>query len=306
MANYRILTFDGGGLRGVYTAVLLRRLSEKVEGFLGRADLLAGTSTGGILALAVAKGLSPADLVKLYQDNGAQIFSRSLFREIRDLGDLVGAKYDNKNLKEILHDKLGDGTLKNLLPRHVLVSSFDLDSPASDDGPRSWKPKFFHNFQGDDSDEDEKILDVAMRTSAAPTYFPDYEGYVDGGVVANNPSMAALAQALDPGTGNQKLGDIRLFSVGTGGSPTVISGVSHNWGVAQWAHSLVDMMIDGMMGVADYECLRVLGKNSYFRLAPPLPFPVSMDDVGKIPDLIKDAENVDLNDAITWLKANFS
>ncbi len=302
MATYRILTFDGGGIRGVYTAVLLRRLSQQVPGFLDRAQLLAGTSTGGILALAIAKGLTADELVKLYQDNGKQIFARSLLREIGDLGDLIGAKYDNANLKQILRDKLGGGTLNDLLPRHVLVSSFDLDLPGK---PRTWSPKFFHNFAGDDSDGTEKVVDVALRTSAAPTYFPVYQGYVDGGVVANNPSMPALAQALDRGTGKQELTDIRLFSVGTGVSPTFISGDSHNWGVAQWAHSLVDMMIEGMMGVADYECSRVL-REKYFRLAPILPAPVAMDAVDKIPELIADANNVDLTSAASWLKANFA
>jgi uncharacterized protein len=302
MPTYRILTFDGGGIRGVYTAVLLQRLSEQVPGFLDRAHLLAGTSTGGILALAVAKGLSADDLVKLYQDNGKQIFARSLFREIGDLGNLVGAKYDNANLKRILLDKLGDGTLNDLLPRHVLVSSFDLDSPVQ---PRTWNPKFFHNFAGDDSDGAEKVVDVALCTSAAPTYFPVYDGHVDGGVVANNPSMPALAQALDRKTGQQELADIRLFSVGTGGSPIFISGDTHDWGIAQWAHSLVNMMIDGMMGVADYECSRVL-RDNYFRLAPPLPEPVALDAVDKIPMLIADANNVDLTSAISWLRKNFA
>jgi patatin-like phospholipase/acyl hydrolase len=302
MAPYRILAFDGGGIRGVYTAVLLQRLAAQVPGFLDGAQLLAGTSTGGILALGLASGMTADQLVKLYQDNGKQIFARSIFRKIGDLGDLVGAKYDNANLQKILLGVFGDKTLDDLLPRHVLVSSFDLDCPGTQ---RSWNPKFFHNFKGDDSDGSEKVVDVALRTSAAPTYFPVYQGYVDGGVVANNPSMAALAQALDRETGQQELSDIRLFSVGTGGSPIFISGDTHNWGIAQWAHSLVDMMIDGMMGVADYECSRVL-RGNYFRLAPPLPAPVAMDAVGKIPLLVADANNVDLNLAVKWLKANFA
>jgi patatin-like phospholipase/acyl hydrolase len=304
MGTYRILAFDGGGIRGVYTAVLLRELEKQVPGFLGRADLVAGTSTGGILALALAKGLTADELVKLYQDNGKQIFARSLFRQIGDLGDLIGAKYDNANLEKILREVFGDLTMDNLLPRHVLISSFDLDYPASPGMLRAWKPKFFHNFAGDDSDGSEKVVDVALRTSAAPTYFPVFQGYVDGGVVANNPAMAALAQALDDDTGNQEQDDIRLFSVGTGVSPTFISGDSHNWGVAQWAHPLVNMMIEGMMGVADYECSRVL-REKYFRLAPNLPAPVAMDAVDKIPDLIADASKVDLTGSVSWLKTNF-
>jgi uncharacterized protein len=167
-----------------------------------------------------------------------------------------------------------------------------------------WKPKFFHNFAGPDSDGAEKIADVALRTSAAPTYFPVYQGYVDGGVVANNPSMAALAQAIDGGTGNQQLGDLKLFSIGTGVTPTFVSGDTLDWGLAQWATVLADMMLEGMMGVADYECARLLGTN-YFRLAPILPAPIPLDCAEKIPSLIGDANQVDITAGVNWLKANF-
>jgi patatin-like phospholipase/acyl hydrolase len=305
MRNYCIVALDGGGIRGVYTAVLLQRLAKQVPGFLERADLISGTSTGGILALALAKGMTPDELVAIYQDNGAKIFSRSLLREVADLGELIGAKYNNANLQEVLQEKFGDLTLNDLLPRHVLIPSFDLDSPVKPDKPRMWKPKFFHNFEGSQSDGKEKVVDVAMRTSAAPTYFPVYQGFVDGGVVANNPAMAGLAQALDDGTANQDLADIRLLSVGTGLSPAFISGDSHNWGIAQWAHSLLNMMIGGMMGVADYECAKVL-REKYFRLAPILAAPIDLDAVDKIPQLIADANKVDLTDSINWIKQNFA
>ena len=272
MADYRILALDGGGIRGIYTAVLLDRLSQQVPGFLGRADLLAGTSTGGILALGLAMAMTPAQLVALYQNNGSQIFSAPPLHEFVDLGNLVGAKYDNSNLSKILRATFGDGTLASLLPRHVLITSFDLDNGATPPKPRRWKPKFFHNFAGPDSDGAEKIADVALRTSAAPTYFPVYQGYVDGGTVANNPAMAALAQALNPGTGGQKLDDVRLFSVGTGVTPTYISGDDLNWGEAQWVHPIVNMMVEGLGDVAHYECMQLLHAH-YFRLAPILPLP---------------------------------
>ena len=75
----------------------------------------------------------------------------------------------------------------------VLIPSFQLDNQAPHAGQRQWKPKFFHNYPGPDSDGAELVVDVAMRTSAAPIYFPTYQSYIDGGVVANDPSMAALA-----------------------------------------------------------------------------------------------------------------
>jgi len=301
---YHIVALDGGGIRGLYTAVLLDRLSEQVPGFTDRADLLAGTSTGGILALGLAKGIAVKDLVALYQNNGSAIFSRTLWHEIRDLGDLTGSKYDDDDLIRIIQDTFGEGTLNDLLPRHVLVPSFDLDNQAVPPAPRMWKPKFFHNFKGGDSDGQEKIAEVALRTSAAPTYFPAYQGYVDGGVVANNPAMAALAQAIDPGTGGQQLADLRIFSVGTGLTPQFVSGDMLDWGLAQWAPVLANIIIEGMMGVADYECARLLGEK-YFRLGPVLPAPVPLDCADKIPSLIAYAQGVDITEAVKWLKANF-
>lgn len=303
MPSYRILALNGGGIRGLYTAVLLNRLLEEVPGFTDRADLLAGTSTGGILALGLAKGISTKDLIGLYENNGSAIFSRPLWHEIRDLGDLTGAKYENDDLIRIIQDTFGEGMLDDLLPRHVLVPSFDLDNQAVPP-PRMWKPKFFHNFAGGDSDGKEKIADVALRTSAAPTYFSAYQGYVDGGVVANNPAMAALAQAIDPDTGRQLLADLRIFSVGTGLTPQFVSGDMLDWGLAQWAPVLANMMIEGMMGVADYECARLLG-DKYFRLGPVLPAPVPLDCADKIPSLIAYAQDVDIAEAVRWLKANF-
>lgn len=305
MSSYRILALDGGGIRGLYTAVLLDRLLEQVPSFTDRADLLAGTSTGGILALGLASGIAVKDLIALYRDNGSAIFSRSLWHEIRDLGDLTGSKYDDNNLIHLIQDAFGERTLDDLLPRHVLVPSFDLDNEAVPPASRMWKPKFFHNFEGADSDGQEKIGDVALRTSAAPTYFPAYQGYVDGGVVANNPAMSALAQAIDPATGGQQLTDLRLFSIGTGLTPQFVSGDMLDWGLAQWAPVLANVMIEGMMGVADYQCARLLG-DKYFRLGPLLPAPVPLDCAEKIPNLIAYAEDVDITEAVTWLKANFA
>lgn len=193
MANFKIIALDGGGIRGVLTAALLNRLQEQYPGLSNPANavtLFAGTSTGGILALGLAAGLTPAEMRDLYVVNGKVIFDATWIRDITDLGGIAGAKFDNGNLKAVLGQTFAGATLGNLKHR-VLISSFQLDDGAT---PPSWKPKFFHNFPGSDSDAEELVVDVAMKTSAAPTYFPSYEGFIDGGVIANNPSMAALAQ----------------------------------------------------------------------------------------------------------------
>jgi patatin-like phospholipase/acyl hydrolase len=307
MGVYRILSFDGGGVGGLYSSVLLARLADEVPTLVSGTDFLAGTSTGSIIALGLAKGLQPADLIAFYKDNIPSIFDDSLLRDIRDLGDLIGAKYDNSNLKTSLTKLLGSEMTLEQLRKRVLIPAFQLDNgdgstPAGE--VRRWKPKFFHNFPGPDSDGAELVLDVAMRSSAAPTFFPSYQGYIDGAVVANNPSMCALAQAIDPSRGNQPLADIRILSLGTGTHPTFISGQSLDWGLAQWGKPLTVLMIDGGMGVVDYQCSQFLGPN-FLRLDPLLPEVIQLDDAGKVDDLIAFANAADLSETVVWLRNHF-
>jgi patatin-like phospholipase/acyl hydrolase len=298
---YHILSLDGGGLRGVLTAKILERLEEAVPGFLDRVDLFAGTSTGGILALGLAAGLTPTEIGQLYKESSARVFADSVWDDVRDLGKLIGADYSNDTLKEAILERIGDITLDNL-PRRVLISSFDLDnSPTTLDVLRTWKPKFFHNFPGSDSDGEEKVVDVALRTSAAPSYFPIYQGYVDGGVVVNNPSTCALVQALNPEAGGQKLRSVCLLSIGTGATSKHIAEQDANWGLAQWARHLVSIMIEGGVSMADYQCRQLLGKR-YMRINPVLPAPISLDDARQIPLLEEIGATENLLPAIQWLK----
>ncbi len=314
MANFRILALDGGGIRGVLTAVLLDRLQQGYPNLLadnpGAVTLYAGTSTGGIIALGLADRMTPAQMRDLYVVNGKSIFDSSWTRSVTDLGGLAGAEYHNQELKNVLNETFGAKKLGDLA-RRVLIASFQLDNNANDPAQRTWNPKFFHNFPGADSDADALIVDVAMETSAAPTYFPSYNGYVDGGVVANNPAMAALAQALDGRNQPQEraagLDEIMTLSVGTGTALQYIdtSRGQLDWGDAQWVQPLINIMIDGSVGVADFECKQLLGPR-YFRLAPIFKpgDAIALDAVGRVVDLINFAQAVDLTDAFTWLNLN--
>jgi patatin-like phospholipase/acyl hydrolase len=307
LPNFRILSLDGGGIRGVLTAVLLDRLSAEYPRLLQDlpSTIFAGTSTGGILALGLADGLPPSQLRDFYVVNGKTIFDSSWARDVVDVAGLVGAKYDNENLKRILQEIFGGKKLQDLKSR-VLVPSFRLDDQEAGPAKRTWEPKFFHNFPGNDSDGGSLVVDVAMSTSAAPTYFPSYGEYIDGGVIANNPSMAAIAQVLDGRNQPPYLGtlkDIKLLSVGTGLSLQYIAQQNVDWGDAQWIKPLLNILMEGSAGVADFQCIQLLGER-YYRLAPVFPagrsFP--LDDVGKIVDLIDFARAVDLTGTLAWLK----
>lgn len=311
MSVYRILSLDGGGLRGLVTAVVLSRLERSQPGWLKRVDLIAGTSTGGVLALGLAAGLSPDDLIGLYARHAGDVFLDTALDDIRDAGNLLGAEYSARGFKQLLRRHFGDRCLRDL-PKHVLIPTFDLDNEAFDPGEfRTWKPKFFHNFSGPDSDGPERIVDIALRTTAAPTYFPVHQGYVDGGVVANNPSLCAVAQALNfgslPGVNGARpvrLDQIVMVSLGTGRQSEYVQARNADWGLAAWSRYLVGIMINGSVDVAAYQAECLLGARHH-RLSPVLPEPIALDAVDKIERLQDVAERIDLSDTVRWLRAHW-
>jgi uncharacterized protein len=297
---YFIVSLDGGGIRGVLTARLLQRV-EQAKPFLQRVDLFTGTSTGGILALGLAHGLSPAQLVQLYVEQGDDIFeSRDLLDKVSGPADeLWRADYSNKGLTSALEhsfqDKARALTLGHL-KKKVLIPTFDLDNGAKPPEVRAWKPKFLHNYETPGNDRAVGVIDAALRTSAAPTYFPTHQGFIDGGVVANNPSTCALAKVIKAGV---PLSEVRMLSLGTGFSPHVIRG-DHDWGKAQWVSPLLDILMDGMSGVANYQCEQLLG-TQYLRLDAVYSQVIALDDVERIDTLLRHADQVDLGPVLAWL-----
>jgi len=308
---YNVLSLDGGGIRGIVSVVLLQRLSEApgLAGWLDNVHLVAGTSTGGLITLGLAAGKSLADIRRLYVDEGGHIFDDSWLDDLKDVGKLMGADYDIGNLEDVLKRAFGQTSLAELNKR-VLVTTFDLDNEDPDPAGRTWKPKLFHNFPGEDTDGPALAYKVGQYTSAAPTYFPTVEGYIDGGVFAPNPSMCALAQTQDPRTGEAiPISEVRLLSVGTGISLVYIEDdeKEHDWGYAQWAKPLVNLLLDGISGVADYQCRQIL-RGRYHRLAPVFPANVSipMDGVDRMDYMIQFAGTVDLDATITWIRNNWN
>ena len=276
------------------------QLDQHHPGWRDKVDLVAGTSTGGIIALALAKGVDPTTIRKLYYDKSPEIFD-SAWYELREGWPLLRADYSNKDLREELTAVLGETRLRNL-KKKVLISAFDLE----DEKKGHWKPKFFHNFSGSDTDGNLRAVDVAMYTSAAPTYFPTVDGFIDGGVVANNPSMAALAQTQDKRAKIEKrprLHEVRLLSIGTGFLPRRIRGLNHDWGYAQWANQILRVMFDGLAGVPDYQCRQILG-DRYHRLDYAFAEDVEMDDWKARDELVRIAEiemKPAVEDTAKWL-----
>ncbi len=310
MPKYRIVSIDGGGIRGLVTTILLQRIisTPGLENFLDKFDLIAGTSTGGLLSLGISNGIDLEEIRKLYVEKGPDIFDDSWLDNLADLGKLRGADYSIKPLRKELKRIFGNTTLGQLkLDKRVLITAFDLDNEDPDPSRRKWKPKLFHNYPGENSDRDSLAADVGLYTSAAPTYFPSVDGYIDGGVYASNPSICALAQTQDKRyKPNPPLKDILLFSVGTGTSLQYIKGKSLDWGYIKWIRPLIDLMFDGTAGIADYQCTQFLGSR-YHRLGPVFPpgTTIPMDGVKRIRDMILFAESFHIGDTLEWLKKSW-
>jgi len=262
----RILSIDGGGIRGIIPALVLAHIEERT----GRRvcdlfDLIVGTSTGGILACALARGnengtplYTALDLADLYRERGQDVFSGSTWDRIRTLGGVLDELYDHQELEAVLHHYLGDSLLSESLT-HVMVTSYDIERRQTVFF-KSWRDRF----------ENVRALEACRATSAAPTYFEpahvDLDGgvrtLVDGGVFINSPAVSAYAEAIKLFPGE----DFQLLSLGTGElTRTIHKEDADGWGKAGWLLPLLSCMFDGMADAADHQMRLFLGEQ-YQRL----------------------------------------
>jgi Patatin-like phospholipase len=299
MARYFILSCDGGGYRGILTAQLLTLLTDDRPALLGKVDLFAGTSTGGLISLALATGgTTPAQLIDIYTEIGAQVFYPD-----NEVTPLFGAKWTKglPALEQTVRGIVGNKTLQDL-NRNVVIVSFELHGD-NNGAPGSWGPAVFTNIatpaQAAVSTTGSPIglrivgaaaktalFDVALSTSAAPTYFPTHNRYVDGGVIANNPALVAVAMAR-AGTAPPPLSDIYVLSLGTGG-PNLHIDVNSNqdWGYLQWLtesqvnvgrEALIQVILDASQDVAAFICPKLIGEDHFFRANPILADAIPLD-----------------------------
>ncbi|MHC1788652.1 CBASS cGAMP-activated phospholipase [Solidesulfovibrio sp.] len=273
----RTLAIDGGGLLGLIPAMILT----EIEARAGRPaahlfDLVAGTSTGGIIACAVAAGIPASRVVELYRERGRDIFSRSCARRLATGFGLWGPQYGAEGIESALAEVFGDRKLSDCSVE-LLVPAYDIEARY---------PALFKSAKATaDPRRDYRLCDVCRATSAAPTYFPpariqslagETATFVDGGLFANNPSACALAQAAKAGS----LGDVAMVSLGTGRiERPYLYEVARRWGAAKWLRPLLDCMFDGQADTSAHQCQTLLGERAV-RIQPALPRDMAMDDAG--------------------------
>jgi predicted acylesterase/phospholipase RssA len=248
----KILAIDGGGIRGLIPALVL----SEIESRTGRrmadlVDLIAGTSTGGIIACALAKPspMPAASIAAIYEEEGPEIFSRSLLRKIGSVGGLTDERYSSSGLVDALERHLGDAPMKAATVP-LLLTAYDTERRAIR----------FLRSEGEDSGA--TMVQAAHATSAAPTYFEAVRigdaTLVDGGVFAVNPAMCAYAEVA----GKLDL----LVSLGTGSHTRRLAyDEIKDWGQLEWARPVLDVVFDGGQDAVDFQLSRLLG-DSYVRL----------------------------------------
>jgi patatin-like phospholipase/acyl hydrolase len=241
--RFRILSIDGGGIRGIFPAALLAGLEGNITGGHSIADyfdLVAGTSTGGIIALGLGAGLSAAALRDLYVRRGGEIFPPTgtnragrLTAWFRKKRQYFRYAYDQDALRRVLTDTLGDRLLE--------VSRLRLCIPAFD-GRHSEAFVFKTPHHSDYRfDRYEQMVNIGLATAAAPTYFKPLEhgGYilVDGGIWANNPVMLAVIEALT--CFDVTWDQIDVLSLGCGNDPFYVTEAQRTrGGLIQWRNAI--------------------------------------------------------------------
>jgi patatin-like phospholipase/acyl hydrolase len=246
----KVLAIDGGGIRGLIPALVLAEIEHRT----GRAiatmvDLIAGTSTGAIIACALARpnAMSATRIAAAYERDGPRIFDRSLIKVITSVGGLADERYDARGLVDSLRRHLGDTRLADA-STGLVVTAYDLESRRA----LLFRP----------GRDDVSMVEAAHASSAAPTYFEPLRlgdrTLVDGGVFAINPAALAYAEV----SGSLDI----LVSLGTGEHTRRLpySRVK-DWGVLEWARPILDVVFDGSADAVDAQ-LRALMDTRYARL----------------------------------------
>ncbi|MBX3347791.1 MAG: patatin-like phospholipase family protein [Nitrospira sp.] len=268
--GFQILTLSGGGFLGLYTATLLAELEERWKRSIATSfDLIAGTSIGGIIALALAAGTPASKIKAAFEDNGKKIFSKkpppkSRFGSFWDiLLSTSSSKYKSSILRETVEELVGVNTRIGDLRHAVLIPSINLSKGR----PQIFKTPHHPDFK---LDLHLKVSDVALATSAAPTFFPLAEIndslFVDGGLYANSPDLFALHEATHFFKIPEQ--DIRMLSIGTTTSQFSFGHPAEkDFGIYQWfaGQRLMNVIIASQQQSVGYMLGHRLS-NRYLRL----------------------------------------
>jgi len=263
--RFQILALDGGGIKGLFSAAILAHIEEDLRiRVTDYFDLIVGTSTGGIIALGLGLGLRPREIVDFYADQGPKIF-RDWFG-LRRASHWFVRKFPQRSLCEALRSVFSDKTLGDS-EKPLVIPSYNLGeddiylfkTPHHTRLTRDWKTPAWQ---------------VALATSAAPTFFPPSRyvngiRHVDGGLWANNPTLVGITEAVS--MFSVALSDVSVLSLGT--SDAIVRRPKRlNWGgKAFWASAAVDLVLRAQSKGVYTQSLHLIGGKNILRLDPKVP-----------------------------------
>jgi patatin-like phospholipase/acyl hydrolase len=293
MARFQILSLDGGGIRGLYSAAVLAKLEEKHSvNIVDHFDLITATSTGGIIALGLGLRMLPRELVRFYVDAGPRIFSNRL--GWRNCCHWLRRKYSDEPLRRALNHSgaFGDRKLGESKSR-LVIPSFSL----AHNQVRVFKTPHHQRLR---TDWQIPAWKVAMATSAAPTFFPvcghvEDSRLIDGGVWANNPTVVGIAEAVS--MLGCHLEDIRVFSLGTTDARIKRRQALDGGGILQWIRKsdVVDILMRGQSVGTNGLAEHLIGPDNILRIDPIVPEVFALDQINER-ELLGHAEHTALHE----------
>lgn len=297
-STFNIINFDGGGLRGLLSITLFEKIQHEFPDILKQTNMIGGTSTGSLIALGLAYGLSPREVKEMYSEkNIKHIFDKPYYEILRP-------KYDNENLKEVLQSVFPKNLRLKDLGKLVVIPSMYIGNETSE-----WKPIFYNNLPNSPT-ENARVVDVAMYSSAAPVFFPTYNCHVDGGLIASDPSLSTIVYSLDQQLGKD-LKNIRLLSIGTGYLYNSIKQDTTHWGAIDWIINkspdfpIIPITLEGNSQMSQLFS-KILLDDNYYRLNPRMNKDIGMDDVSSLEYLKNLGEDYDIEDTIKWLNMRWN
>jgi len=292
--RFQILSLDGGGFKGLFSAAVLAKLEEKSGNRItDHFDLITGTSTGGLIAIGLGLGLSPREIVQFYVKEGPSIFGNTC--GWRWFLQWIGRKFPQHRLtKALKSDSAFGDKLLGQSSKRLVIPTYNLGQ----DQVRVFKTPHHPRLT---TDLHIPAWKIALATSAAPTYFPacreiNHMRLIDGGVWANNPAMVGVVEAVS--MLDVPLEVIKVFSIGTTDSRKSRRKALNWGGIFQWLRNkdVLDVLMRGQSVGVNGQVAHLIGPPNYCRLDPIVPDGIYNLDSLTVDDLIAEAEHAALHE----------
>lgn len=290
--KFKILCLDAGGVRGILENTILLRLCEKFPSLIEDINMITGISVGNLISLSLAYDLTPQKIQEILKFNGKTIFSSKTLNPFKP-------RFSNKAFIRLVNNTFPEDLLLSDLNKIIATATVQVSGSID-----SIKPIIYTNTPLS-TNKHTSVRDLAICGGTVPAYFPMNLNQVDGVLVASNPSLVAIAIAVNQL--NIPLKRISILSIGSGFFPRVLPEDAYNWGPSQWILNkdltppIFDVYTMGQSALENTLSSMFI-KSRYHRLDIPLEKDVPFNDYKSMKYLINKANKYDLSKTYSWLK----